>query len=78
SYVSDVLNDQRGSEAWYEEFIKVMDSLGRLPLRSRFERVSRAGKGQTVQLAALNIIASLLTSTALYGPQHSAMQKLAA
>ncbi|MBA5956579.1 hypothetical protein GIB64_03975 [Pseudomonas lactis] len=78
SYVSDVLNVQRGSEAWYEEFIKVMVSLGWLPLRSRFERVSRAGKGLTVQLAALNIIASMLTSTALFGPLLSALPKLAA
>ncbi|AMS19980.1 hypothetical protein AYK59_07515 [Pseudomonas synxantha] len=78
SYVSDVLKVQRGTEAWYDEFIKVMVSLGWLPVRSRFERVSRAGKGLTVQLAALNIIAAMLASTSLSGPLVSALPKLAA
>ena len=78
SYVSDVLRVQRGTEAWYDEFIKVMVSLGWLPVRSRFERVSRAGKGLTVQLAALNIIAAMLASTSLSGPLVSALPKLAA
>jgi len=45
SYVSDVLKISRGTEGWYDEFIKVMISLGWLPVRSRFERVSSAGKG---------------------------------
>ncbi|AZE52780.1 hypothetical protein C4K03_0596 [Pseudomonas synxantha] len=78
SYVSDVLKVQRGTEAWYDEFIKVMVSLGWLPVRSRFERVSRAGKGLTVQLAALNIIAAMLASMSLSGPLVSALPKLAA
>ena len=78
SYVSDVLKVQRGTEAWYDEFIKVMVSLGWLPVRSRFERVSRAGKGLTVQLAALNMIAAMLASTSLSGPLVSALPKLAA
>lgn len=78
SYVSDVLNVQRGTEAWYEEFIKVMSSLGWLPVRSRFERVSRSGKGLTVQWAALNIIATLLASMALTGPLLTVLPKLAA
>ncbi|QHF42827.1 hypothetical protein PspS35_03100 [Pseudomonas sp. S35] len=78
SYVSDVLNIQRGSEAWYDEFIKVMISLGWLPVRSRFERVSYSGKGLTVQLAALNFIAALLASTSLSGPLLTALPKLAA
>ena len=78
SYVSDVLKVQRGSEAWYDEFIKVMISLGWFPVRSRFERISRAGKGLTVQLAALNIIAAMLATTALSGPLLTALPKLAA
>lgn len=78
SYVSDVLKIQRGTEAWYDEFIKVMVSLGWLPVRSRFERVSRSGKGLTVQLAALNMIAALLASTSLTGPLMTALPKLAA
>ncbi|MCP1514317.1 MULTISPECIES: hypothetical protein [Pseudomonas] len=78
SYVSDVLNIQRGSEAWYDEFIKVMISLGWLPVRSRFERVSSSGRGLTVQLAALNLIATLLASTSLSGPLLAALPKLAA
>ena len=68
SYVSDVLNVHRGTEDWYDEFIKVMVSLGWLPVRSSFERVSRSGKGLTVQLAALNLIAGLLASTSLTAP----------
>ncbi|WP_285421600.1 hypothetical protein [Pseudomonas sp. efr-133-TYG-23] len=78
SYVSDVLKIQRGSEAWYDEFIKVMISLGWLPVRSRFERVSSVGKGLTVQLAALNMIATLLASTSLSGPLLATLPKLAA
>ena len=78
SYVSDVLKVQRGTEAWYDEFIKVMVSLGWLPVRSRFERVTRSGKGLTVQLAALNIIAAMLASTSLAGPLLTALPKLAA
>ncbi|MCK1784449.1 hypothetical protein L9Z73_08820 [Pseudomonas sp. TNT11] len=78
SYVSDVLKVRRGTEDWYDEFIKVMISLGWLPVRSRFERVSSAGKGLTVQLAALNIIATLLASTSLAGPLLAALPKLAA
>ncbi|MGY2377296.1 hypothetical protein ACW9IB_22605 [Pseudomonas sp. SDO524_S393] len=77
SYVSDVLKVQRGTEAWYDEFIKVMISLGWLPVRSRFERVSSAGKGLSVQLAALNMIAAL-TATSLAGPLLAALPKLAA
>jgi hypothetical protein len=78
SYVSDVLKIHRGTEAWYDEFIKVMVGLGWLPVRSRFERVSSSGKGLTVQLAALNIIASLLASTSLTGPLLTVLPKLAA
>lgn len=78
SYVSDVLKVQRGTEAWYDEFIKVMVSLGWLPVRSRFERVSHTGKGLTVQLAALNMIAAMLASTALAGPLLAVLPKLAA
>ncbi|AUZ44560.1 hypothetical protein [Pseudomonas orientalis] len=78
SYVSDVLKVQRGTEAWYDEFIQVMVSLGWLPLRSSFERVSRAGKGLTVQLAALNIIGAMLASMSLSGPLLSLLPKLAA
>ena len=78
SYVSDVLKVHRGTEDWYDEFIKVMVSLGWLPVRSRFERVSSAGKGLTVQLAALNIIAAVLASSTLSGPLLTALPKLAA
>lgn len=78
SYVSDVLKIHRGTEAWYDEFIKVMISLGWLPVRSRFERVSRSGKGLTVQVAALNIIATLLASTSLSAPLLALLPKLAA
>ncbi len=78
SYVSDVLNVKRGTEAWYDAFINVMLSLGWLPLRSRFERVSRSDKGLTVQVAALNIIAALLASSSWAGPLVNALPKLAA
>lgn len=78
SYVSDVLKVHRGTEAWYDEFIKVMVSLGWLPVRSSFERVSRSGKGLTVQLATLNIIGALLASMSLSGPLVTALPKLAA
>jgi hypothetical protein len=78
SYVSEVLKAQRGTEAWYDEFIKVMVSLGWLPVRSRFERVSSSGKGLTVQLAALNIITAMLASTSLVGPLLATLPKLAA
>ncbi len=78
SYVSDVLKVHRGTEDWFDEFIKVMVSLGWLPVRSRFERVSGAGKGLTVQLAALNIIAAVLASSTLSGPLLTALPKLAA
>ncbi|MBO0494828.1 hypothetical protein [Pseudomonas sp. Marseille-Q1929] len=78
SYVSDVLKVHRGTEAWYEEFIKVMISLGWLPLRSSFERVASSGRGLTVQLAALNMIAAMLASTSLASPLLAALPKLAA
>ncbi|NVZ18794.1 hypothetical protein [Pseudomonas costantinii] len=78
SYVSDVLKVHRGTEAWYDEFIKVMISLGWLPVRSSFERVSSSGKGLTVQLAALNIIAAMLASTSLAGSLLATLPKLAA
>lgn len=78
SYVSDVLKVHRGSEAWYDEFIKVMTSLGWLPVRSSFERVSSSGKGLTVQLAVLNMIAALLASTSLAGPLLAVLPKMAA
>ena len=78
SYVSDVLKVHRGTEAWYDEFIKVMISLGWLPLRSSFERVARSGRGLTVQLAALNMIAAMLASTSLASPLLAALPKLAA
>ena len=71
SYVSDVLNIQRGGQAWYDEFIKVMISLGWLPVRSRFERVSSTSKGLTVQLAALNIIATLWACSCAPSPRKS-------
>ena len=78
SYVSDVLKVHRGTEAWYDEFIKVMISLGWLPLRSSFERVASSGRGLTVQLAALNMIAAMLASTSLTSPLLAALPKLAA
>ncbi|TFY89989.1 hypothetical protein DYL61_21515 [Pseudomonas nabeulensis] len=78
SYVSDVLKVQRGTERWYDEFIQVMISLGWLPVRSSFERVSSAGKGLTVQLAVLNMIAGMLASTSLGGPLLGVLPKLAA
>ncbi len=78
SYVSDVLKMPRGTEAWYDEFIKVMISLGWLPVRSSFERVKSSGKGLTVQLAALNIIAAMLASSSLVAPLLGALPKLAA
>ena len=78
SYVSDVLKVHRGTEAWYDEFIKVMISLGWLPLRSSFERVASSGRGLTVQLAALNMIAAMLASTSLASPLLAALPKLAA
>ncbi|CRM03675.1 hypothetical protein [Pseudomonas sp. 31 R 17] len=78
SYVSDVLKVHRGTEAWYDEFIKVMVSLGWLPVRSSFERVSRAGRGLTVQLTALNIIGAMLASMSMSGPLLSLLPKLAA
>lgn len=55
-----------------------MVSLGWLPLRRSFERVSRAGKGLTVQLAALNIISVMLASMSLSGSLLSLLPKLAA
>lgn len=78
SYVSDVLRITRGTQAWYDEFIKVMTGLGWMPVRSNFERVSSSGKGLTVQLSALNIIATTLASMALSGPLLAALPKLAA
>ena len=78
SYVSDVLKVHRGTEQWYDEFIKVMISLGWLPVRNSFERVSSNGKGLTVQLAALNMIAAMLASTSLATPVLAALPKLAA
>ncbi|AGE28824.1 hypothetical protein H045_23830 [Pseudomonas poae RE*1-1-14] len=78
SYVSDVLKIHRGTEAWFDEFIKVMISLGWLPMRSSFERVSSSGKGLTVQLTVLNMIAAMLASTALAGPVLAALPRLAA
>lgn len=78
SYVSDVLKIHRGTEAWYNEFIKVMVSLGWMPVCSSFERVSSSGKGLTVQLATLNIITAMLASTSLVGPLVAALPKLAA
>ncbi len=78
SYVSDVLKMQRGTEVWYDEFIKVMVSLGWLPVRNSFERVKSSGKGLTVQLAALNMIAAMLASSSLAGPLLGALPKLAA
>ncbi|WP_395609344.1 hypothetical protein [Pseudomonas sp. B22129] len=78
SYVSDVLKVNRGTERWYDEFIQVMISLGWLPVRSRFERVSSSGKGLTVQLAALDIIAAMLATTSLAGPILAGLPKLAA
>lgn len=78
SYVSDVLNIARGTQAWYDEFIKVLASLGWLPLRSSFERLSTRGKGLTMQSAALGIIAATVASTALSGPLTAALPKLAA
>ncbi|WP_439863330.1 hypothetical protein [Pseudomonas antarctica] len=78
SYVSDVLKAQRGTEGWYNEFIAVMVSLGWLPVRSSFERVSSVGKGLTVQCAALNMIAAMLATTSLAGPLLNVLPKLAA
>jgi hypothetical protein len=78
SYVSEVLKVQRGTEAWYDEFIQVMVSLGWLPIRSTFERVSSSGKGLSVQVAALNMIAAMLASTSLAAPVLAALPKLAA
>ncbi|KMT55851.1 hypothetical protein [Pseudomonas fildesensis] len=78
SYVSDVLKIHRGTENWYDEFIKVMISLGWLPVRSSFERVSSSGKGLTVQLAVLNLITAMLASSALAGPLLTVLPKLAA
>ncbi len=78
SYVSDVLKIHRGTEAWYDEFIKVMISLGWLPVRSSFERVSHVGKGLTVQLTALNLIATMLASLSVSGQLLSTLPKLAA
>ncbi|ARB30946.1 hypothetical protein HX787_17240 [Pseudomonas tolaasii] len=78
SYVSDVLKVSRGTERWYDEFIQVMISLGWLPVRSSFERVSSAGKGLTVQLAALNMIAAMLATSSLAGPLLAVLPKLAA
>lgn len=75
SYVSDVLRIARGSEAWYDEFIKVMISLGWMPVRSSFERVYTTRKGLSVQLAALNLVAATVASTFLPGPLISALPK---
>ena len=77
-YVSDVLKVRRGTEAWYDEFINVMTSLGWLPVRSSFERVSHVGKGLTVQLTALNLIATMLASLSVSGQLLSTLPKLAA
>ena len=78
SYVSDVLNVTRGSQAWYDEFIKVMGNLGWLPIRSSFERVTTSVKGLSVQVAALNIITSTVASTFLSGSLAMVLPKLAA
>ena len=75
SYVSDVLRIARGTEAWYNEFIKVMSSLGWMPVRSSFERVYTTRKGLSVQLAALNLVAATVASTFLSGPLISALPK---
>ncbi len=78
SYVSDVLKVGRGTQAWYDEFIKVMTSLGWLPIRSSFERVTTSVKGLTVQMAVLNIISSTVASTFLSGSLAMALPRLAA
>ncbi|MBH3424531.1 hypothetical protein [Pseudomonas gessardii] len=78
SYVSDVLKLARGTQAWYDEFIKVMTSLGWLPIRSSFERVTTSVKGLSVQMAALNIITSTVASTFLSGSLAMVLPKLAA
>ncbi|MDD0988499.1 hypothetical protein [Pseudomonas shahriarae] len=78
SYVSDVLKVGRGTQAWYDEFIKVMGNLGWLPIRSSFERVTTSGKGLSVQVAALNIITSTVASTFLSGSLAMVLPKLAA
>lgn len=78
SYVSDVLKVARGTEAWYDEFIKIMTSLGWMPVRSSFERVSTTKKGLTVQLAALNLIAATVAALSLSGSVLGALPKLAA
>lgn len=75
SYVSDVLRVARGTEAWYNEFIKVMSSLGWMPVRSSFERVYTSRKGLSVQLAALNLMAATVASTFLSGPLISVLPK---
>lgn len=75
SYVSDVLRIARGTEAWYNEFINVMSSLGWIPVRSSFERVYTTRKGLSVQLAALNLVAATVASTFLSGPLISALPK---
>ena len=78
SYVSDVLKVGRGTQAWYDEFIKVMGNLGWLPIRSSFERVTTSVKGLSVQVAALNIITSTVASTFLSGSLAMVLPKLAA
>ncbi|AIG04558.1 Uncharacterised protein [Pseudomonas fluorescens] len=78
AYVSDVLNVGRGTQAWYDEFIKVMTNLGWLPIRSSFERVTTSRQGLSVQMAALNIISSTVASTTLGGSLAMALPKLAA
>ncbi|MFO2463340.1 hypothetical protein OOJ96_07285 [Pseudomonas sp. 15FMM2] len=78
SYVSDVLKLERGTQAWYDEFIRVMTSLGWLPVRSSFERVANSKKGLSVQMAALNIIGSTVASTSLTGSLAMTLPKLAA
>ncbi|NWE37104.1 hypothetical protein HX800_34110, partial [Pseudomonas gingeri] len=57
------------------EFIKVMSSLGWMPVRSSFERVYTTRKGLSVQWAALNLVAATVASTFLSGPLISALPK---
>lgn len=77
SYVTDILKVPRGSEAWYDEFIKVMTRLGWLTLRSSFERESSTHNGLTLELLALKALAGIVASVSLPGAWGATLPQVA-
>lgn len=77
SYVTDVLKAPRGSESWFDEFIKVMTGLGWLTLRSSFERESSTRTGLTLELLALKALAGVIASVSLPGAWGASLPQVA-